>query len=85
MQATISKWGNSLALRLPRHVAEQASLVEGTTVELEVDGGMLKVVPSRRKFKLSELLEGEPKRAGKKKGAAAAEVDWGPPRGDETW
>jgi antitoxin MazE len=85
MQAMISKWGNSLALRLPRLVAEQARLVEGTTVDLEVDDGILKVIPSRKKFKLSELLQGEPKHAGKKKGAAAAEVDWGPPRGDETW
>ena len=44
MQTMISKWGNSLALRLPRLVAEQARLVEGTTVDLEVDDGILKVI-----------------------------------------
>lgn len=82
MQATISKWGNSLALRLPKHVADQVHLAEGTTVELEIDDGTLKVRPSRKKFKLSELLEGEPKR---KSDAPSTEVDWGKPRGDEAW
>jgi antitoxin MazE len=62
MQATISKWGNSLALRLPRHVADQVRLAEGTTVELEIDDGTLKIIPSRKKFTLSELLDGEPTR-----------------------
>jgi antitoxin MazE len=82
MQATISKWGNSLALRLPRHVADQVHLSEGATVDLEVDDGTLKVTPARKKFKLSELLEGEPKRLG---GNRSQEVDWGEPRGDEVW
>lgn len=82
MQATISKWGNSLALRLPKHVADQVRLAEGTTVELEIDDGTLKVIPSRKKFKLSELLESEPKR---KASAASTEVDWGNPSGDEVW
>lgn len=82
MHATISKWGNSLALRLPRHVADKVRLVEGTTVELEIDDGTLKVIPSRKKFKLSELLDGEPKRVAT---AASTEVDWGKPKGEETW
>jgi antitoxin MazE len=83
MQATISKWGNSLALRLPRHVADQVRLAEGTTVELEVDDGTLKIIPSRKKFKLSELLDGEPARGSNTE--ASTEVDWGQPKGDESW
>ena len=82
MQATISKWGNSLALRLPRHVADQARLVEGATVEILVEDGGLKIIPSRKKFRLSELLEGEPRRVEK---VASAEIDWGKPKGDEAW
>jgi antitoxin MazE len=76
MQATISKWGNSLALRLPRHLTDRVNLTEGTAVDFEVEDGMIKIVPTRKKFKLSELLEGEPK---------SAEFDWGKPSGDETW
>jgi antitoxin MazE len=82
MHSTIRKWGNSLALRLPRHVAEEARLEEGTTVDLEAKDGVLKVTPARRRFKLADLLEGEPKRA---PNAAPTEVDWGEPAGDEDW
>ena len=82
MNSIICKWGNSLALRLPKHVADQVRLVEGTNVELVVEDGVLKVTPSRRKFRLSELLKGEQKHV---KGAPSKEVDWGDPAGDEAW
>lgn len=81
MLATIAKWGNSLALRLPRHVTDAANIVEGTTVEIVVDDGVLKIIPARRKLRLADLLEGEPKRPGHD----AFEVDWGQPKGNETW
>ncbi len=32
------KWGNSLALRLPKSVAAQAGIEEGTPVSLSVEG-----------------------------------------------
>ena len=82
MLATVGKWGNSLALRLPRHVTEEANIVEGTTVEIVVDDGMLKIIPARKKFRLSELLQGEPERLDQE---AHAEVEWGHPKGDEAW
>lgn len=82
MQATIRQWGNSLALRLPRHIADQVRLVEGATVNLEIDDGALKITPSRKKFKLADLLAGEPKRTQENK---SHEVDWGKPCGDESW
>ena len=78
--ATICKWGNSLALRLPKHVADQVRLVEGATVDIVVDDGSLKVTPSRKKFLLSDLLDGEPKRSD-----LTSEVDWGQAKGDEVW
>ena len=77
MQTTVSRWGNSLALRLPRHVAEEVKLVEGSTVSLEIEDGSLRVTPTRKRFKLSELLEGEP--------CKSQEFDWGQPLGDEAW
>ncbi len=48
MQTTISKWGNSLALRLPRHVADEMRLVEGATVNVQVEDGVIRVTPSRQ-------------------------------------
>lgn len=78
MQTTISKWGNSLGLRLPRHLAEAARLVEGATVKLEIEGGSIRITPTRKRFKLSELLEGEDPSRGE-------EFDWGAPKGKEQW
>lgn len=83
MQATITKWGNSLAVRLPKHIAEQTRLDEGSSVELTVDpDGSLRIVPTRRKPTLSELLEGEPARPSD---GSSVETDWGGPRGGEQW
>jgi antitoxin component of MazEF toxin-antitoxin module len=35
MTATVQKWGNSLAIRLPKVVAGEARLRQGSSVELE--------------------------------------------------
>jgi antitoxin MazE len=59
MQTVIAKWGNSLALRLPRHLAAAAKLHDGTSVELTVEGGNLVIRPSRPKYQLADLLRFE--------------------------
>ena len=79
MQTTVSKWGNSLALRLPRHIADGVKLSEGQTVEFEISNETLIVRPTRKRFKLADLL------AGYRKAKGQAEVDWGGPEGDEAW
>ncbi len=76
MRATISKWGNSLALRLPRNLADEVHLSEGASVDLVVEDGALKITPSRKKFKLSDLLADEPR---------MSEADWGKLKGEEAW
>ncbi|HEX3884097.1 MAG TPA: AbrB/MazE/SpoVT family DNA-binding domain-containing protein [Stellaceae bacterium] len=58
-QLRISRWGNSLGLRVPKDVAARAGLVEGTRVEVEAfSDGRIVVTPSRRRFTLEELLAG---------------------------
>jgi antitoxin MazE len=80
MQLNIAKWGNSLALRLPSHIARESRLEEGAAVNVEVQkDGALIVTPVRKKFKLAELLSKMPERS------ASGEVDWGKPEGDEAW
>ena len=37
MRSQILKWGNSLAVRIPKPVAEEANLNEGDAIEIEVD------------------------------------------------
>lgn len=43
MRATVRKWGNSLALRIPSGLAEDARLRDGTEVEIALDEGRLVV------------------------------------------
>lgn len=52
--ATISRWGNSLGLRVPKPIAEQIGLREGSTVNLTIENGHLVVTPARRS--LDDLL-----------------------------
>ncbi len=44
MKARIQKWGNSLALRIPKPFAEEASLREDSAVDVTVLSGKLVVV-----------------------------------------
>ena len=47
MRAHVRKWGNSLALRLPRTLAADANLEDGSPVELTLDRGRLVAAPVR--------------------------------------
>ena len=79
-ETTISKWGNSLAVRIPLAIAKQAGLGEGdaVTLELDRDGGVV-LRPAPRKYELSELVSRiTPKNRHR-------ESDWGPPQGEESW
>jgi antitoxin MazE len=80
MRAKVQKWGNSLALRIPKAVAEIVGLTEGREVELVVEDGRLIVKTTRqRKYTLEELL------AQVSEENRHDEVDWGPPMGNEVW
>jgi antitoxin MazE len=79
MNAVVAKWGNSLAVRLPRHLAADARLSEGTRIDMHIEGGALVVRPARPRYTLKELLEGY------KPEHRHEEVDWGPPVGKEVW
>jgi antitoxin MazE len=59
MTAFVAKWGNSLAIRIPKSVAEQAHVTEGTGIDFSVEGNSIIITPQkRRKYTLDELLEG---------------------------
>ena len=45
MKTRVQKWGNSLALRIPRPFAEEVRLEENSPVEVTVRAGKLVVVP----------------------------------------
>ena len=75
----ISKWGNSLGLRLPKSVTREAQLDEGDTVDVSVNNGTIVIRPSRPRYSLDELV----RRITAKN--RHGETDWGDPVGDEVW
>lgn len=57
MVATVAKWGNSLAVRIPQHIAKEIQLIEGAEVDLVVIDGNLVIKPRpRRRYSLEELV-----------------------------
>jgi antitoxin MazE len=52
MKAQLVKWGNSLAVRIPKPVAEEARLKEGDALEIEVAEGRVEL---RRASKVPTL------------------------------
>ena len=59
MKVQVQKWGNSLALRIPKSFAEEAGLRANTAVELSLVAGALVVQPAApQPPTLQELLRG---------------------------
>lgn len=79
MQTVVKKWGNSLALRLPQAMAADLQLIEGATVSLTIEDHTLVVKPTRKRYRLADLLAQMPPSAKRE------ETDWGSPVGGETW
>lgn len=57
MRGKVQKWGNSLAVRIPRAFAEQLGVDDDSEVELVIGDDGLLVRPIARRYVLSELLE----------------------------
>ena len=59
MLTKVQRWGNSLALRIPRSFAAQAEVEAGSVVDISVGKDGLRVRPIRpRKYELKTLLKG---------------------------
>lgn len=75
----IAKWGNSLALRIPRETAKRAGIDAGDEVAVSASAGKLIVARKKRKYRIEDLVkqmtpENQPEL-----------IDWGPPAGKEFW
>ncbi len=79
MRGRVSRWGNSLAIRIPSSVRHEIQLEEGSAVELVVEGGRLLVSPIVTTYRLNDLI------AGIDDTNRHAETDWGEPAGNEAW
>ncbi len=79
MRTRVQKWGNSLAVRIPKPLAEGAGLLASSEVEVSLEMGEVRLRPVRPRWKLDQLL------AGVKKKNLHSEVDSGPAVGREAW
>jgi antitoxin MazE len=76
----VTKWGNSLGVRIPSALAKQIELTEGMQVGISVVDGKLVIAPEhRRKYTLEELLDGMTP------DLCHAEVEMGESVGNEIW
>ena len=79
MITSIQRWGNSLAIRIPKAFALQAELAEDTSVDLSIEGDTLVVRPLRKEWTLDELLSGITD------SNLHRETPWGESTGKEVW
>jgi antitoxin MazE len=80
MKVKVAKWGNSLAVRLPKSVAEEAGLRPDAEVDVVVEAGDVRLRKSRQtpRYTLEDMI------AAIKPGTEAPpSVEWGPDRGSE--
>jgi antitoxin MazE len=77
MRTHIAKWGNSLAVRLPKAIVDQIDVADGTAVEITVESGALTLRPAVPRYVLGDLLTDMTPQA------MQEAFDWGPDRGRE--
>lgn len=77
MRTSLSKWGNSLAFRVPKEMAEAAGFQEGAALELTLEDGA--IVVRKKLYDIKELVEDM-------KGKELHPLIFDdPPRGSEIW
>jgi antitoxin MazE len=77
MEATLSKWGNSMGIRIPKVFLNDLQLEEGSTVIIEQEGNKIVITPKGPSLEnmLSRINQGN----------IHEEIDTGAPRGKEAW
>ncbi len=77
MQVRVTKWGNSLGIRIPKAIAARIGLGEGSRVEVVAEGDRIVISTDRPVYELEELLEDMTPEA------MRDAFDWGPEVGRE--
>lgn len=80
-EATVGRWGRSLAVRIPEAIAAAAGIHEGERVEIEAQEGDIVIRRAAPRFTLAELFHGKTPEEWRSEYAGA--YDWGPDVGRE--
>jgi antitoxin MazE len=80
MQTKVKRWGNSLALRIPKALADQVSISAESRVEISIVGKQIVIAPfPEPELTLDELLDSITE------DNLHEEIDTGPILGNESW
>jgi antitoxin MazE len=80
MKASVKKWGNSAAIRIPAPILRATQLELDEAVDVREEAGRIVIEPVRQKtYELSALLKGITRRN------QHEAVDFGAPAGKEAW
>jgi antitoxin MazE len=79
VRAKAQKWGNSLAVRIPKSIAQQAGVREEDELDIDVEAEVIRLKPRRRQPALADLLERITP------ANVHGETDFGSLRGREIW
>lgn len=80
-EATVGKWGRSLAVRLPGGVARTAGICDGDRVEVTAQDGGIVIRRAAPRLILSKLFRG--RSPAEWRALYAGAYDWGEDRGRE--
>lgn len=80
MHIKIQKWGNSLAIRIPKSFAKNIRIDQGSILDLKTEDGKIVAQPvDEKEFSLDQLLKGVTKMN------LHDEIDFGNVVGKEKW
>jgi antitoxin MazE len=80
MQTKIKKWGNSLALRIPKSFALDVNLEQNKLVDISIEKNSIIITPiGKKEYSLEKLLKGI------SKNNLHGEFDTGAAVGKEIW
>ena len=80
MKIQVQKWGNSLAVRIPKSFAQETNIDQGSVVDLVLEEGDIVIKPrSKPTYILDELLSQVTKEN------IHDEIDTGDAQGKEVW
>jgi antitoxin MazE len=79
MRAKAQKWGNSLAVRIPKAIADEAGIREQEEIDVQIKNKIISIRRSHKEPNLSQLIKAI------KPENLHGEIDFGARQGNEAW
>lgn len=80
---TLSRWGNSLSIRMPKKVLKEFNLTNKDKVSYQIKNGKIILTPVKKESPLRRMFDGFDTQEYFKTEPGDKEDDWGKPQGKE--